>query len=121
MYNENMLSAVLERDYGVAGTIFTDQAFMNQDLFTYSTKPYKFTGHNINIHNLAHKCKVWAIEQGFNIISHCTYVEVIEIAGINPLIRITNTSSEDNFVAFDPHFDIKACEFVFDTIADKTA
>lgn len=36
---------------------FTEDAFMNSNLLTYSEKDYKFTGHTINIHELVHKCK----------------------------------------------------------------
>ena len=66
----------------------------------------------INIYELAHKCKVWAI------LNHYDFTILIDTIVIyNEGIQvhtIYNTLKGDNFIPFDPAYEIKACQWILE-------
>ena len=66
----------------------------------------------INIYELAHKCKEWAILNHYDFTILIDTV-VIYNEGIQ-IYTIYNTLEDDNFIPFDPIYEIKACQWILD-------
>jgi hypothetical protein len=68
--------------------------------------------YEINIHELANKCKKWAYEQReCTIVSYCGGVEV-EDKDDTVIHLILN--KEATLIKFNPLYDIKACQWILD-------
>ena len=66
----------------------------------------------INIYELAHKCKVWAILNHYDFTILIDTI-VIYNEGIQ-IYTIYNTLEDDNFIPFDPIYEIKACQWILE-------
>jgi len=67
---------------------------------------------SINIYELAHKCKVWAILNHYDFTILIDTI-VIYNEGIQ-IYTIYNTLEDDNFIPFDPIYEFKACQWILD-------
>lgn len=67
---------------------------------------------SVNIYELAHKCKKWAILNHYDFTILIDTV-VIYNEGIQ-IYTIYNTLEDDNFIPFDPIYEIKACQWILD-------
>jgi hypothetical protein len=65
-----------------------------------------------NIYELAHKCKKWAWDNGYEIVSLKNRVEVWDKSAENCLHTITNLTQSDE--VFDIFYDFKACQWILD-------
>ncbi len=67
---------------------------------------------NINIYELGHKCKEWAI------LNHYDFTVLIDTIVIyykgSQVHTIYNTLEDDNFIPFDPVYEIKACQWILE-------
>lgn len=77
--------------------------------------PYEVYEDNyINIHELAHKCKEWAIEQGYiiQIMPFCILVLQIE----NSMEQVFRYEKEDmeNQKPYLPEYEFKACQWILE-------
>lgn len=66
---------------------------------------------DINIYELAHKCKVWAYEQRYLVESSVMGVAIISR---DTGIRDNLLLQRDRKVMYDPLLDIKACQWILD-------
>lgn len=66
----------------------------------------------VNIYELAHKCKEWAILNHYDFTILIDTI-VIYNEGIQ-IYTIYNTLEDDNFIPFDPIYEIKACQWILD-------
>lgn len=72
----------------------------------------KFCNRSINIYELAHKCKKWAILNHYDFTILIDTI-VIYYEGIK-VHTIYNTLKGDNFIPFDPTYEIKACQWILE-------
>ena len=70
-------------------------------------------GRYINIYELAHKCKEWAILNHYDFTILIDTI-VIYNEGIQIYTIYYNTLEDDNFIPFDPIYEIKACQWILD-------
>ena len=67
---------------------------------------------SITIYELAFKCKEWAILNHYDFTILIDTI-VIYNEGIQ-IYTIYNTLEDDNFIPFDPDYEIKACQWILD-------
>lgn len=107
--SKELLSEVLEVDIVSYGIILFDLEYdFKENMGVYIHKK------NINIHELAHKCKEWAIEQGYiiQIMPFCILVLQIE----NSMEQVFRYEKEDmeNQKPYLPEYEFKACQWILE-------
>jgi len=108
MISKQLLSEVL--DYPIIkDSMIDDDNMVKVHFKNFQTK---YENDEINIYELAHKCKVWAILNHYDFTILIDTI-VIYNEGIQ-IYTIYNTLEDDNFIPFDPIYEIKACQWILD-------
>lgn len=69
----------------------------------------------INIHELAHKCKLHFVKLGYEFDIQKDNIKISKRKDLPYyLTTITNMNQGDNFIPYDPYIDIKACQWILD-------
>ena len=63
----------------------------------------------VNIHELAHKCKEWAFKNGYYLTIYNDAIDVVLQSNCKVLENVTN----DTFM-YDPNLVFKACQWILD-------
>lgn len=125
MISKELLSEVLQSSKYLTikrtGNIVDILDIDEENSLNYSLEKQIFLGgrnknvvHRINVHELAHRCKEWALRMGFSIETKLSGVEIIrQSTGVIEAV-IQNMSQHDSFIPYDPFYDIKACQWILD-------
>ena len=73
---------------------------------------------DINIYELAHKCKEYLLDEGYYIIIHPFKVELFE-KDTNSFIRAFKYPIQDKAIPYDIKREIQACQWILDNKESK--
>ncbi len=101
MITKELLSAVLNVDV-------TIPSHEDENTLCYSTKTYKYTGNNINIYELAHKCKEWLLHKyEITLETNINKTNCVAIARKDDWFDVYNADTEPKVI-------FKACQWILE-------
>ena len=104
MISEELLSEVLGIKVEITGKLsnsnicYTDKYFNDDD---------------INIHELSHKCKEWAFNKGYTILTYPKRSELINRKSLK-VVNICYNTNFENHKVYNPNMDIELCQWILD-------
>ncbi len=107
MENKIISKELLEEVMGKKVALFN--VFSDEVLYRENSINNPWT-ERVNIHELAHKCKEWAILKKYDFTILIDNIDIFK-NGIR-VHSLQNMNQHDNFIPFDPFYDIKACEWI---------
>ncbi len=106
--SKELLSEVLGCDVNSIEGI-TESGF----IFHYRKKNDELEMEYINIHELEHKCKVWAWNKLYEVIPRAGGAEIMYLK-TGCMLYTVAFEEIDNPKPFDPRFTIEACQWIYD-------
>jgi len=80
----------------------------------YVDEEHCYDEYTINIYELAHECKLWAVQKEYDFTINSDKIEIFYQG--SKIHSLSNMCQHSNFIPFDPFYDIKACQWILDNI-----
>lgn len=109
--SKELLSEVLDSD-------IYDKGMKSEKILEYATNHTESIAverfRNINIYELAHKCKKWAFEQGYDIDSFVAGCDIVESNTRKKVFEIIEQDRRTKKRMYNPENEIKACQWILE-------
>jgi hypothetical protein len=106
--SKELLSEVLEE------AVISIEAIGINGIHICSNRGLLHTEYTLNIHELAHKCKEWAIEKGYEIVETAFMIRIRRVGQDKQKIWEYPREMQDAGIYFSPSFTFKACQWIYD-------